>query len=146
MSFYDAIRVGSSGDAEDFEVERSLRFYDLANNYLDRTPSSTSNRNTWTFSAWVKRSNITTGTFQTLFSANNSSNYGLYGTYIWFTTTDTLAVSINSGIYYLNTNAKFRDVSAWYHLVVAVDTTQATDSNRIKVYVNGVQELSLIHI
>ena len=142
MSFYDAIRVGSSGDAEDFEVERSLRFYDLANNYLDRTPSSTSNRNTWTFSAWVKRSNITTGTFQTLFSANNSSNYGLYGTYIWFTTTDTLAVSINSGIYYLNTNAKFRDVSAWYHLVVAVDTTQATDSNRIKVYVNGVQETS----
>ena len=142
MSFYDAIRVGSSGDAGDFEVERSLRFNDGDSAYLSRTPSSTSNRKTWTFSAWVKRSNITTGARHTLFSANNSSNYGLYGTYIWFTTTDTFALSINSGTYYLNTNAKFRDVSAWYHVVVAVDTTQATSSNRIKVYVNGVQETS----
>ena len=125
-----------------YEVERSLRLNDGDSAYLSRTPSSTSNRKTWTFSAWVKRSNITTGAFQTLFSANNSSNYGLYGTYIWFTTTDTLAISINSGIYYLQTNAVFRDVSAWYHLVVNIDTTQATSSNRMKIYVNGVQETS----
>ena len=125
-----------------YEVERSLRLNDGDSAYLSRTPSSTSNRKTWTFSAWVKRSNITTGAFQTLFSANNSSNYGLYGTYIWFTTTDTLAISINSGIYYLQTNAVFRDVSAWYHLVVNIDTTQATSSNRMKIYVNGVQKTS----
>ena len=125
-----------------YAVDRSLRLNDGDSAYLSRTPSSTSNRKTWTFSAWVKRSNITTGAFQTLFAANNSSNYGLYGTYIWFTTTDTLAISINSGIYYLQTNAKFRDVSAWYHVVINIDTTQATSSNRMKIYVNGVQETS----
>jgi len=125
-----------------YAVDRSLRLNDGDSAYLSRTPSSTSNRKTWTFSAWVKRSNITTGAFQTLFSANNSSNYGLYGTYIWFTTTDTLAISINSGIYYLQTNAVFRDIGAWYHVVVNIDTTQATSSNRMKIYVNGVQETS----
>ena len=127
---------------QEYQVKRSLRFNDGDSAYLSRTPSSTSNRKTWTFSAWVKRGNITTGAFQTLFSANNSSNYGLYGTYIWFTTTDTLAISINSGIYYLQTNAVFRDVSAWYHVVINIDTTQATSSNRMKIYVNGVQETS----
>ena len=125
-----------------YAVDRSLRLNDGDSAYLSRTPSSTSNRKTWTFSAWVKRSNITTGAFQTLFSANNSSNYGLYGTYIWFTTTDTLAISINSGIYYLQTNAVFRDIGAWYHVVVNIDTTQATSSNRMKIYVNCVQETS----
>ena len=127
---------------QEYQVKRSLRFNDGDSAYLSRIPSSTSNRRTWTFSAWVKRSNITTGAYQTLFSANNSSNYGLYGTYIWFSTTDTLAISINSGIYYLQTNAVFRDVSAWYHVVINIDTTQATSSNRMKIYVNGVQETS----
>ena len=143
MPFYDAIRIGSSAVSDTaFTVDRSLRFNDGDSAYLSRTPSSTSNRRTWTFSAWVKRSNITTGAFQTLFAANDSSNYGLYGTYIWFTTTDTLAISINSGIYYLQTNAVFRDASAWYHVVVNIDTTDPTSSNRMKIYVNGVQETS----
>jgi hypothetical protein len=42
----------------------------------------------------------------------------------------------------LVTNRKFRDLSAWYHIVVAIDTTQSTSSNRVKIYVNGVQETS----
>ncbi len=57
MSFYDAIRVGASG-AADFEVERSLRFNDNDSAYLQRTPSSASNRKTFTFSFWVKRANL----------------------------------------------------------------------------------------
>ena len=60
MSFYDAIRVGASG-ATDYEVERSLRFNDGDSPNLTRTPSSASNRRTFTISAWVKRSSFGAG-------------------------------------------------------------------------------------
>jgi len=46
----------------------------------------------------------------------------------------------SGGVFYPNTAAVFRDPSAWYHVVVAFDTTQATDTNRLKVYVNNVQQ------
>ena len=122
------------------KIERSLRFNDNDSAYFLRTPSSASNRKTWTFSAWVKRSNITTGTYPTIFSSNNSSNYGANGTYIWFYTTDELGISIGSGTYYLKTNAKFRDPVSWYHVVAHIDTTQGTASDRVNLYVNGEQQ------
>ena len=58
MSFYDAIRVGASGAAEDFVVERSLRFNDGDSAHLSRTPSSAGNRKTFTWSAWIKRGEL----------------------------------------------------------------------------------------
>ena len=121
-------------------IKNSLRVNDNDSAYLSRTPSSASNRKTWTFSAWVKRSNVTTGTYPTIFSSNNSSNYGANGTYLWFYTTDELGLSIGSGTYYLKTNAKFRDPNSWYHVVAHVDTTQGTASDRVKLYVNGEEQ------
>jgi hypothetical protein len=60
-----------------------------------------------------------------------------------FATADTIQIEFDdSDNYRVRTNRLFRDVSAWYHIVVAVDTTQSTASNRIKFYVNGVQETS----
>ena len=107
--------------------------------YLTRTPSSASNRKTWTWSGWVKRSDVLKG-YQTLFSSDQDINNM---TRILFWNGNQLTVSSKVGgsfpIDYRLTRT-FRDTSAWYHIVVAMDTTQATDTNRLKIYINGVLE------
>jgi len=114
----------------------------MATTYLTRTPSSSGNRKTWTFSAWFKRSKIAAG--QKIFCVQGDSS-NLFECY--FNSNDTLAFyhySSNGGVTdsFLGTNQVFRDVNAWYHLVLEVDTTQATASNRVKMYVNGEQVTS----
>ena len=121
-----------------YQISRSLRFNSADSAYLNRTPASASNRKTWTFSAWVKRSALSTD--YEVFSAGTASPY----MQIFFRsatggTADTLSVSLNASSVILTTTQVFRDVSAWYHIVAAVDTTQATSSDRIKLYVNGSQ-------
>ena len=113
----------------------------MASTSISRTPSSTGNRQTWTFSAWVKRSQLSTD--QKIFEASPD---GSNTTDIRLKTDDTLQVYSEVGgvtKYNLKTNRKLRDTSAWYHVVIAVDTTQGTSSNRVKLYINGVQETSL---
>ena len=111
----------------------------MASTYLSRTPSSAGNQKTLTFSAWVKRSGLNDR--QALISTTID---GSNETHIWFDTNDEIFVFQNTGTndYALKTTAKFRDVSAWYHVVMAIDTTQATASNRIKLYINNVQQTS----
>ena len=125
-----------------YEVERSFRFDSASGTHLERTPSSTGNRQICTFSCWVKRGDLnTTNCLASAYSANNDSdNISL------------ILRQLSSGncefrvVGYANnfriTNRLFRDVSAWYHIVVAFDTTQSSADDRIKVYVNGVQETS----
>ena len=113
----------------------------MANSYLSRTPSSTTNRRTYTFSVWAK-----------FCSGNTSStllNVGPYDSNKEFRLTrnasGTLEFYDYNGSSYefrYRTNRLFRDVSAWYHIVCAVDTTNGTSGDRIKIYVNGVQETS----
>ena len=109
----------------------------MASTYLTRSVSTTGNRRTWTFSAWVKRSN-TTQQYQNMFAAgSNNIRINFSNQNIWVYDYN------GSGFdFYLVTNRLFRDTSAWYHIVVAVDTTQATSSDRVKLYINGVQETS----
>ena len=114
----------------------------MASTYLTRTPSSSGNRKTWTFSTWFKRSKIAAG--QKIFCVQGDSS-NLFECY--FNSNDTLAFyhySSNGGVTdsFLGTNQVFRDTSAWYHLVLAVDTTQGTASNRVKMYINGEQVTS----
>ena len=124
------------------QINDSLRFDRASSTYLNRTPSS-GNRRTWTFSAWVKRGNL--GSFQSLFAAttelasNNSHFYIVFYNDQLFIENYTYASGTN---FSLTTSAVFRDVSAWYHIVLAVDTTQSTSSNRVKLYVNGEQVTS----
>ena len=120
-----------------YNVDNSLRFEDASDDYLSRSVSSSGNRRTWTFSAWVKRAN-TTQQYQNMFAA------GLNNIRINFSNQNIWVYDYNGSSFdfYLITNRLFRDVSAWYHIVVAVDTTQGTDSNRVKLYINGVQETS----
>ena len=113
----------------------------MASTYLSRTPSSTGNRKTFTISTWFKRSELSTN--QKIFEASPD---GSNTTDIRLKTDNKLQVYSEVGgvtKYNLLTNRLFRDTSAWYHIVVTVDTTQGTSSNRVKLYVNGVQETSL---
>ena len=110
----------------------------MATTYLSRTPSGAGNRKTFTISLWFKRSDITRR--QALF--NNTDGGGQNGVYYDLQADDTLLISdYGSGSFNWNleTTQVFRDVSAWYHLVISVDTTQSTASNRVKIYINGTQ-------
>jgi hypothetical protein len=125
----------------DFEISNSLRFEDGDSALLARTPGSASNRDTWTWSAWVKRGNI--GAAKGLFAAPEGASGNTAYLDVIFTAADELAVSSYATLY-RKTTRLFRDPSAWYHLVVAVDTTDGTADDRIKIYVNGVQETSFV--
>tara|TARA_R100000935_G_scaffold1812_1_gene5450 strand:+ start:281 stop:1723 length:1443 start_codon:yes stop_codon:yes gene_type:complete len=120
-------------------VTNSLRFNSASSDYLTRTPSSATNRKTCTLSVWVKRSGI--GDRQTIMAQTVD---GSNETFIWFDTNDELFLKESGeASYELRTNRKFRDPSAWYHIVMAIDTTQSSGGNRIKLYINGVQETSV---
>jgi len=123
-----------------FAVANSLRFDDGSSDYLNRTPSSDGNRQKFTISTWVKRGNITS--YQYIFSALTSvgDKDALY-----FANDDTLWFIVNNnnaGKGNVRTAMILRDVSAWYHICVAIDTTQSTASNRVKIYINGIQQTS----
>ena len=111
----------------------------MADTYLSRTPSSAGNQQIWTLSAWIKKSKTGTAN-QNLFSQTGGGSAS-QRMYVLFSD-DLLVVSQYNGSssdFNYTTNAVFRDPSAWYHLVVSVDTTQATASNRVKIYMNGEQ-------
>ena len=119
-----------------YNLTDSLRFRSSASAYLSRTPTVAGNRKTWTLSAWVKRGKL--GSSQSLFTAGTSTASASSLFYISLWSTD--GIRFSSGTAQLGlTTAIFRDPSAWYHIVAAVDTTQAVADNRIKLYVNGVQ-------
>ena len=102
------------------------------------TPSSTQ---IGTFSYWIRRSKIGVGMNVYSNTVENDNNRG----YIQFESDDAWRMVDNdaSGDHIvLKTTRKFRDVSSWYHIVVRVDTTQSTNTDRVRVYVNGVQETS----
>jgi len=126
-----------------FNVANSCRFNDGSSDTLTRTPGSASNRRTFTISFWVKRSSIDSA-HKNVFSSGAYSSTQM--TQVFFEATNELIfsdfTSSPSQNFNLTTNRKFRDPSAWYHIFIAVDTTQGTASNRIKIYVNGVQETS----
>jgi hypothetical protein len=115
---------------------KSLRFNGADQAYLARTFSSAGNTRTWTLSFWIKkvrdggnwifaaRSPLNDSLINLVFNGNDEFEVGHY--------------SFSS----IRTARKYRDYSSWYHIVLAVDTTQATASNRIRVYTNGVEETS----
>ena len=135
------IPANSASAAGGYAVDNSCRFNPADSAYMHKTPDA-GDRQKATFSCWVKRSLITSA--QTLFwSGSDNSNYQ---TFPRFLANDKIVVGeINSGstTWEIFTNRVFRDTSAWYHIVVAMDTTQGTAANRVKIYVNGVQETSL---
>jgi hypothetical protein len=116
---------------------KSLRFRRSNSAYLSRTPFVTGSRRAWTFSGWIKRGSL--GTTQYIHSAFNASTNECA---IRFNTDDTLEIeqyTSPSYNYRLLTKQVFRDTGGWFHLVVAVDTTQLLESSRIRVFINGLE-------
>tara|TARA_R100000005_G_scaffold45851_1_gene21846 strand:+ start:20 stop:1345 length:1326 start_codon:yes stop_codon:yes gene_type:complete len=112
----------------------------MANSYLNRTQGSATNQKKGTFSFWIKRSKL--GSNQRIVTNYNDVNNL---SYLRFNSSDQLqhyVLSGGSAIGSIVSTRVFRDTSAWYHIVMAIDTTQATAADRIKFYVNGVQETS----
>jgi hypothetical protein len=125
------------GGQQGYQISRSLRFNSADSAYLNRTPASAGNRRTFTWSGWVKRSKL--GDENKTFTAGSGGTI----TYLQFqdNVTDGLTFARYTGThtFRLSTTQVFRDSSAWYHITLAVDTTQAIDTNRVKIYVNGTQ-------
>ena len=126
-----------------YDVANSLRFNAGSSDHLSKTYSSAGNRDTFTFSTWVKRGIL--GTEQRIFSSANTSGTNAYGALQFHPTYDDLIMfhyDGSSNYSYHRTNRQFKDPSAWLHICIAVDTTQSTASNRVKIYINGSQETS----
>jgi len=118
-----------------YAIERSLRFNSADSSFLSRTPASAGNRKTWTWAGWVKRSAL--GAYQYIWgNANSSAENGFM---LRFENTDTIRIAdwTNAAVWQKITTQVFRDVSAWYHIVISYDTTNATAADRVRFYVNG---------
>ena len=128
MSFiFNPYRFAATG----YVIENSLRFNDNDSAYLSRTFGSAGNTQKAGFSWWVKLGNIT--------QYNSLMHSATGAEYIRFEPDDTIDILLNSNITY-STTRKFRDPTAWYNIVVSIDTTQATASDRVKLWINGVAE------
>jgi hypothetical protein len=127
----------NSGGGAGYQVSRSIRLNASDSAFLSRTPASAGNRKTWTWSGWVKRSSLT-AVEEHLWIAGVGQTTDTTYQRIYFDSNNKLRVSAYNFHFRITTQV-FRDFSAWFHLVVAVDTTQATANNRVRVYVNGAE-------
>jgi len=130
----------AGGDFYDHPIDQSLRFDDGDSAKLVIDPTQDGDKQKWTWSGWVKRATLGLD-YSVIFSGNNSSGHQ---TDIRFEGEDTLRLITATSALSMNviTTRLFRDISSWYNIVVAIDTTQSTLTDRFKVYVNGVQETS----
>jgi hypothetical protein len=131
---FNYIKAGLWPSPLGYQVNNSLRFNRGSSDSLTRTPASSGNRRTYTISTWLKRTKLSTAEQFIGASTTNFDTIGFDSSdrirfYIYNNPTSTVRVSTQV----------FRDVGAWYHIVIAVDTTNATDQNRCRIYVNGTE-------
>jgi len=133
----------ASATAAAYSVANSCRFNNDDSAYMHRTPAGGGTSNTtFTWSIWIKRTDTATA-IPRLFEFYNTSSY-----YVSLRFRDDVAQNLdfysesNGSARHLRTNRGFRDVGAWYHIVMRVDTTNGTADDRLRMYVNGVQETS----
>jgi len=138
MAFTD--RLANRGSiSTGYDVDNSCVFDSGDTDYMHRTPTSAGNRRTFTLSAWIKRGKL--GVNHYIFQAGDGDYNQSDRTLLKFNSDDTIYWGGGSA-YQRKTNRVFRDASAWYHIAMVVDTTQGTAANRLKLYINGVQETS----
>ena len=133
--------LGANSVSGEYEVSNSLRFNDDDSPYLNKTTGTATNTRIFTYSVWVKRGNLGD---MNLFNGDDGSDGNNNFDAFYFRADHKIFLYGYQGGDRISivTNRVFRDVSAWYHLVLSCDTTQSSANDRIKLYVNGVQETS----
>ena len=125
-----------------YQISRSVRLRSSATAYLNRTFTTPTSNTKWTFSGWLKRGTLGSGTTNTILGSalGGASTYFV----LWFSADSLAVLQVTSGATVANliTTQVFRDPSAWYHIAMVWDSGNATSSNRILLYVNGVQVTS----
>tara|TARA_B100001564_G_scaffold356910_1_gene372047 strand:- start:1102 stop:2589 length:1488 start_codon:yes stop_codon:yes gene_type:complete len=132
--------LGANTLSSGYDVANSARFNDGGSQYLERNFSTTQDsRRKFTVSAWVKRGTITSSAV--IWGSSEGSGEGYNALKFESNNLQVLSGNTsNSGTQLnLDSNARFEDSTGWYHIVYAVDTTQGTNTNRAKLYVNGTQ-------
>ena len=125
--------LGANTLSTGYEVENSLRFDDGSSAFLSKTFSGDgTSHDIGTVSFWIKRCELSAE--QGIFTAGSSNRH-----FIRFESNNQFTFRAVTDSFQLTTNEIFRETSGWYHFVIAYDTTQGTASNRVKIYVNGVQ-------
>ena len=122
-----------------YDIDNSLKLESDNTEHLYVTTMTSGNRRTWTYSIWFKRTELGFTNVLIHFGVTNQA------TRMMIDDTDQLFVDMcdtGSTLYRSITNRFLRDTSAWYHVVLRVDTTQSTEADRMRVYINGVEETS----
>jgi len=120
-----------------YAISRSLRFNSSDSAYLSRVFGTPTDAKKQTYSFWIKRSNLgQIGGFERAITNAYTGGSTATGIYLY---NDSIQVTVTNAGDNVRSTALFRDVSAWYHFVVSVDTTQATAANRVRIYVNGAE-------
>ena len=133
---FNYIKAGLWPGLGNYSVGNSLRFEASSSDYLSRTQGTPTSNQKFTVSTWYKRTKLdVVGDWWSI----GSSSDGLYVNMKFDGSNNLIVVLNDTSSYYLFSSAVFRDVSAWYHIMLAVDTTQATASNRARVYINGIE-------
>ena len=133
--------AGASGQSTGYTIGQSIRFNDDDSAYMSRTPSSGGNRKKFTFSTWFKLGNSghvngSDGLFSAVTDSNNFTN-------IWINNSSYSIdfIQYNGGTTYrINLPGLLRDPSAWYHLVAIYDSGNAVQTDRMRLYLNGVRQ------
>ena len=126
-----------------YDVANSLRFNNDDSPQLHKTPGSAGNQDAWTLSMWIRRSSVA-----------QSGSQSLYGVYADGNNQETLAFDSGGNVdklywqFYqsggvvgqLTTTRLFRDVSAWYNIVISYDSANGTAGNRMRMWINGTEE------
>ena len=129
MVFSNNLLMGAAAaQGSSYPIDQSIRFNSAEDAYMHRTPSSAGNLQIWTYSVWFKRSILSS--VQTLFNSGASEDLAINAAN---------QLIFNMGTCNYISTQLFRDTSAWYHLIVAVDTTNATAASRVRFYLNGVE-------
>jgi hypothetical protein len=133
--------AGQSGAGSGFypyQIENSIYMQAGTAQYLSRTFGTATSRDTFTISTWVKRhTEVGSSSKSVIFSGGTS---GSQYTYTSFASTDGINIDAQTTAAGIGTsNEQFRDTSSWYHVVYRIDTSQSSQADRLRVYVNGTQ-------
>ena len=128
-----------------YDIDNSLKLESDNSEYLKAEGRPAGNQQVWTWSCWLKRTEVNNGVVaQYMFSAGSDGKLGLYFRDDSSSTGgDTIFIYVDEGNslkWIGELRVSFRDTSAWYHIVIAVDSTDGTAADRTKIYVNGVQQ------